>query len=267
MSNQLAGGIKAGSTNLTVFTRLIDKTTGLGKTGLTYSSVSAYYCRDNDSIQTISLSASTFTEVSATGAPGLYKLTVPDAALATGANAVCISVTNANCFEFIHQYALEQYGAYEVYSSASTIADSLASLSAYTSSGLTDLDTALEAISTSTEVLIDAWATITAIVSGVSDNVTGLSADITELTDNLPMGNGAIPYPVEFKVSGQPVGDVKLWVTKDLNGEDSGVLEAGYIYTNQDGDATFMLDTGFYWIHWYKSGEVNYDNKRIQVTA
>jgi hypothetical protein len=83
-------------------------TTGAGLTGLTYQSGSliAYYTRVGGSATAITLATQTvtgawssggFVEVDATHAPGLYRLDVPDAAIAyaAGVDGVVISLSGA----------------------------------------------------------------------------------------------------------------------------------------------------------------------------
>ena len=75
----------------------------LGATGIAYNTtgLAAHYTRDNSSPVSITLASQTatgawtsggFSEVSSTNAPGLYRLDVPNAALASGSNKVIISV-------------------------------------------------------------------------------------------------------------------------------------------------------------------------------
>jgi hypothetical protein len=82
---------------------LRDSTTGQGKTGLTFESagMTAYYVREGSTANLITLIAGTvgdayssgkFAEVDATNMPGLYQLHIPNAALATAANAVNILI-------------------------------------------------------------------------------------------------------------------------------------------------------------------------------
>lgn len=74
-------------------------TTGMGLTGLTNATVTAYYIREGMTAQAISVVAGTvgdayssgkFAEVSSANMPGLYQFHIPDAALATGKNVCTI---------------------------------------------------------------------------------------------------------------------------------------------------------------------------------
>lgn len=95
--------VKAGSTDVTIYVRLRDSTTGLAKTGLVYNSAgaSAYYTRPGAAAVAITLATQTvtgahadggFVEVHATNAKGLYRLDLPDAAVAAGVGFVIVSI-------------------------------------------------------------------------------------------------------------------------------------------------------------------------------
>ena len=101
--------IKKGATDVTVYLFAQDssKTTGAGLTGLAYNtaSLSAYYIRLLNSATAITLAtlaASTsahsdggFKEVDATNMPGVYRLDLPDAVCATGADSVVVMLKGA----------------------------------------------------------------------------------------------------------------------------------------------------------------------------
>lgn len=92
-----------GTTDVTIYVRLRDSTTGLAKTGLAYNSAgaSAYYTRPLAAAAAITLATQTvtgahtdggFVEVDATNAKGLYRLDLPDAACAVGVPFVTVSI-------------------------------------------------------------------------------------------------------------------------------------------------------------------------------
>lgn len=96
--------IEPDSTNQTIYVRLRDATTGLAKTGLVWNSAgaSAYYTRTRAAAAAITLatlaspsaahSDGGFVEVDATNAKGLYRLDLPDAAVASGVDYVLVSI-------------------------------------------------------------------------------------------------------------------------------------------------------------------------------
>ena len=88
-------GIIAGDTDQTIYVRLRDSTTGLAKTGLVFNSAGAacYYTLPGAAAVQITLATQTvngahsdggFVLVSDTNAKGLYRLDLPDAAIASG---------------------------------------------------------------------------------------------------------------------------------------------------------------------------------------
>ncbi len=101
--------IKKGSTSVSVYFRIKDSsvTTGAGLTGLAFDTASlvAYYIRPGGSATAITLvtlaaittawSSGAFKEASSANMPGVYRLDIPDAALATGVNSVFIILKGA----------------------------------------------------------------------------------------------------------------------------------------------------------------------------
>jgi hypothetical protein len=101
--------IKKGATSQSLYFDVFDSTSSTGgrKTGLAYntSSLIAYYCRNGGSATAITLatlaaansswSSGGFKEVDATNMPGLYRLDVPDAAFASGAESVVVAIAGA----------------------------------------------------------------------------------------------------------------------------------------------------------------------------
>lgn len=100
----------SGATSQSILLKILDSTstTGAGKTGLVFNTASlvAYYSRNGVAATAISLVTQTvtgawtsggFVEIDATHAPGLYRLDVPDAALAyaSGVTTVVISMNGA----------------------------------------------------------------------------------------------------------------------------------------------------------------------------
>jgi len=96
--------IKAGSTDQTIYFHLVDITDGSDMTGLVYNSsgLKAYYVLNRAAAAQITLAtlaaATTahadggFKEVDATNMPGVYRLDLPDAAVATGP-AVVVTIS------------------------------------------------------------------------------------------------------------------------------------------------------------------------------
>ncbi len=90
------------STDATVYLRAVDSISGLPKTGLTYTDVTARYVRTRAAAVTIAPASLAgpdaahaeggFVEVDAVYAQGLYRLDVPDAAVAAGADFVAVIV-------------------------------------------------------------------------------------------------------------------------------------------------------------------------------
>jgi hypothetical protein len=101
--------IKKGATSQSVYLIALDSasTTGGRKTGIVFNSagLTAYYARNQAAATAITLatlatpstawSSGGFVEVDATNMPGLYRLDIPDAAVASGADSVVVTVKGA----------------------------------------------------------------------------------------------------------------------------------------------------------------------------
>lgn len=85
---------KAGSASKTIYVKLVDSSSFLGKTGLVHTDITPRYVQAGAAAAAITpatlasasaaWSSGGFKEVDATNAPGLYRFDVPDAAIASG---------------------------------------------------------------------------------------------------------------------------------------------------------------------------------------
>lgn len=91
--------IKAGTTSKIIELMLRDSGTGLGKTGIVYTGITASYIREGGTRTAITLASGTagdsyssgkFAEIDATNCKGHYQLHIPNAAIAAGVAAVTI---------------------------------------------------------------------------------------------------------------------------------------------------------------------------------
>jgi hypothetical protein len=101
--------LKKGSTDITVHIFIQDSTStsGAGKTGLAYdtASLTCYYARPGAAAAALSLVTQTitgahtdggFVEIDATNMPGVYRLDLSDAILASGVNSVVVMLNGAS---------------------------------------------------------------------------------------------------------------------------------------------------------------------------
>jgi hypothetical protein len=124
MSDKYAGGIKAGSTSVSTNLVLRKTADNTELTGIVFGGVTATYRRQGASGVAITTSAlgsvsaayssGGWFEADATNRPGEYRLDIPDAAFATGADFVVIAVKVASAYVYYERFALESKGAAEV---------------------------------------------------------------------------------------------------------------------------------------------------------
>lgn len=96
-----------GSTSVSLLFEIIDAVTGEPKTGLVYTDVTGSYVRSGAARVAITMatlasasaaySSGGFVAIDGTNQPGLYRLDVPNAALATGAREVVVSLLATGC--------------------------------------------------------------------------------------------------------------------------------------------------------------------------
>jgi len=69
-------------------------------------------------------------------------------------------------------------------------------------------------------------------------------------------GFGATAHTINVVVGGNPVDGAEVWLTLDIAGND---LVAGTLTTNAQGNVTFYLDGGTYYV-WIQHGDHNFTN-------
>jgi len=145
MSNKLAGPIIAGSTSYSTDVVMIAASDGTEISGLIAANVTASYWRQGDSPTTITLSdlaaittaytSGGWKEASSTLAKGTYRLDLPDAALATGADWVEINVSSTGSIVYKERFGLYPAVWDEVMASHLTSGSTGAKLNAAASAG------------------------------------------------------------------------------------------------------------------------------------
>jgi len=116
MSEKLQGGVLAGSVDFSIPVILRSTTDNTGVTGKAFGDVTASYLRQGGirvDIPTITLAAVNsahadggFKEIDSTNMPGAYRFDLVDAAIATGADWVVISIKVAGCYMFFQMFNL-----------------------------------------------------------------------------------------------------------------------------------------------------------------
>jgi hypothetical protein len=105
-----------GSTDITTYVMMVDSTTGVPETGLTITDFDATYTRMRAAAVKNDLTAlgaansahadNQGIEVDSTNTPGLYRIDWPDAAFATGADKVILTVTCTGCAPAVREVSL-----------------------------------------------------------------------------------------------------------------------------------------------------------------
>lgn len=111
--------IYKGATSQSIFIELVDSSTGLPKTGVAYTAVTASYARTRGIRTAISVvtlispsspwTSGGFSEVDTTNQPGIYRFDPPDLAFATGASEVVITLKATGCRSQCRSFVLTDW--------------------------------------------------------------------------------------------------------------------------------------------------------------
>lgn len=116
MTDRIQGGVKAGSTGVSIDVVLRTAADGTETTGVAFGSATAYYWRQGGAPVAIALAALTnltdawssggWKQADAANMPGSYRLDVPDAAFAAGADWVEVNVKVSGSFVYKERFTL-----------------------------------------------------------------------------------------------------------------------------------------------------------------
>lgn len=126
MANQFYGDIKPSVTGISIPVLLRSSTNNQAVPSVAHTSVTATYWRQGGSATSITMSALTnltdahsgggWKEVNLSTNPGLYRFDIPDAAFASGAEWVVITLVVSGTYGFYREYRIESGGISEIYS-------------------------------------------------------------------------------------------------------------------------------------------------------
>jgi hypothetical protein len=268
--------VKHGATDQSFYFKLVDSAAGTPETGLTIANIDATYVRTraaavkNDLTALGSVNAAhadnQAIEVDATNAPGLYRVDFPDAAFASGADKVILSITCAGCDPAMKEIELVANTAEDVFArlgapaGASHAAD-VAAIKAETALIVADtnelqtdwanggrLDSILDARASQTSVddlptnaelatalaaADDAVLAEVALVKAKTDNLPSDPADastVAAATDAILTAVGDVPTVAEFNARTLAAADyatAAALATVDTNVDD---LTSGIIF-------------------------------------
>jgi hypothetical protein len=196
MSDKLQGGIVAGSTSVSLPVILRKTADNTEQTGVLAASVTAYYWRQGGTPTapsaasdlaaiTSAFAAGGWKAADAVNAPGVYRLDVNNAAFASGADWVVITVKVANCYLFVEKYPLT--------SNVIQSGDSYARLGA--PAGAT-IEADIAAIKTQTTTLVSG-VTVSGYASGQDPATLVWGQSMTELT-GVPSVTDTILHAMEW---------------------------------------------------------------------
>jgi hypothetical protein len=183
---------------------LRDSSTGAGKTAVAYTDVTASYVREGSTRTAITLAAGTagdayssgkWCEVDATNCPGLYQLHLPDAALATGVNAVTTTLNASGVIDKVVRISLLDVDLRDA-----------------TDAGLSNLDAAISSRSTFNSASDQVTVSTNNDKTGYS--ISGTKTTLDDLND---IAASAIVSGGAITTSGGAVSNVTLVATTTTN--------------------------------------------------
>lgn len=201
MSDKLQGGVLAGSTSVSIPVILRKTTDNTENTGTVAAGVTAYYWRQGGTPTaltaasdlaaiTSAFSAGGWKAADGTNAPGVYRLDVDNAAFATGADWVVITVKVASCYLFTQMFSLTT----NVVQTGDTFARLGAPAGASTAADIAAVKTDTAAIKTKTDFLPSATAGATGgvFIAGTNAATTVTTSFTTTFTGNLTGSVGSV---------------------------------------------------------------------------
>lgn len=256
-----------------------DATTGMGKTGLSYSSVAYGYWREGAALGAsgtcVAMTKGTYVdhgwvEVDATNLPGVYQFGVPNVALAPGANAVTVSLQAVGILDKAIRILLMASDGRTALAVASTALDNTvwtntkASYLDSTVSGVAAsvadlaLETTAQSILATTDqiVITDGKVEAAAAITLEGDALDTLADSIAAklaYTD----GDAQRTIHLQNRNTGLPIPDVEVWLTSDVEGTHPA---SPHRYTDDAGDAKFMVTLGETYYIWCRSSAVDFTN-------
>lgn len=219
-----------GSTSVMVPIMIRSASTGAGKTGLVWNSAGliARYCRvdqGNADCSNITLATMTrgtwsdggFVEGDATDVPGLYWLGIHNAAVATGADLVEITVSGAS------DTVPTKKTIELVDTGLASISDLIGTPVVDLATDIATVDTVVDAVKAKTDSLTFTGANVHA---NVQANAASLTVNITgNITGNLSGSVGSVAGDVDGNVAGTVAS-----VTGDVQGDVAGSVNVSSVY-------------------------------------
>ena len=199
--------IDAGSTNVTLYFKLIDPTTGAPETGLTLTSLTVNYVRDLAARVGASASAlasaivahsdNGMFEVDSTNTPGLYRADFPDAAFAAGVDRVQCVINGAAIDPAIIEVELNELKVASVTGAVGSVTGAVGSVTAAVTTDsasrtasqadVSNLDATVS--SRSSHSAADIWAvgtrTLTSFGPLVADTASAVWATVTKVVTSV----------------------------------------------------------------------------------
>lgn len=280
--------VKQGATDQTFYFKLVDSAAGTPETGLTITNIDATYIRNRSAAVKNDLTAlgaansahadNQGIEVDSTNAPGLYRVDFPDAAFASGADKVILSITCSGCDPAMKEIELVANTAEDVYTRIGANGAGLTDLA--TAANLSTvagyLDTEIAAILADTNELQTDWADggrldlildarasqssvddlptnaeLATALASADDAVLAAIATVDTNVDDLKLGiifgaaaSGTLSTTQATSdlagyANDQLIGRVIIWLSGDCEGEASDITD----YASASGLLTFTALT------------------------
>jgi hypothetical protein len=179
--------VAPGSTDVTIYVKLQDPTTGAPETGLTITDLDLTYVRDGTAASKADLTAlaavdsahgdNKAIQVDATNAPGLYRVDVPDAAFAAGVARVQLVINGAAIDPAVVEVELP---AWLTATTGATVKADVIAISGDTNSA-DNLEAATDGNAYNVGGGAVVAASVTGAVGSVSGNVGGIAGTLTTI--------------------------------------------------------------------------------------
>lgn len=236
--------IKKGSTSITEYFNLLEKTAGTAKTGLTAANIYIGYTRNRATLvaavgTALAAVDSAWTslgvkEVDSTNAPGLYRIDVPDAAFATGVDKVILSINvtvSSSVAPAMKEVLLVDQIANDIYTIVATVGAAVDWAKVLNKTTANDLS----------GTLISRAQTIIAVTGAVGSVSGGVTGSVGSVVGNVGGSVGSVVGNVGGSV-GSVVGGVGGAVAGSVGSVSGGVTgSVGSVVGNVGGSVASVV--------------------------
>ena len=257
--------VKAGTSDLTAYFKLVDPTTGVPEIGLVISDLTMSHVRnragDVSSVAVALVNASDvhtdwrMFEVDGVQSPGLYRADYPDAAGAGGVNKVVLGVRGAAIDPAFQQWIIKDVDISDLVADHDKTQSDILLVSNKIDSDFLSLEVALDSDFLAIETKLDSDMVI--LLADHDKTQSGIAVlQLALESADVVAGSGANEVTIVTRSGGSPISNVEVWITRTNVSTD--VLRTPK-HSDDNGEVVFHLDAGTYYA-WRTKAGISWNN-------